>query len=100
MYLISSEAGSISLETYNNIKPVGSQPRRMYCLCKVHKEPKNSDLNHCPPFRPILSAINTASYNIAKFLIPIMEPHTKISYVERDSFYFVDDLMKQTLNYL
>ena len=47
----------VHLKTYNIIKHVGS-----------HKEPidSDSDLNHCPPFRLLLSGIITAAYNIAK----------------------------------
>ena len=29
-----------------------------------------------PEFRPFFSAINTPGYNLAKFLIPILEPLT------------------------
>ena len=83
--------GAISEKTYNNIKPVGSQPGKMYGLCKVHKGTDNG----IPPFRPILSAISTPTYNLAKFLISILEPLTKNEFVIKDSFSFSEDIRKQ-----
>ena len=80
--------------TYNRLLPKGSQPGKMYGLCKVHK----SSVDGCPPFRPILSAIGTPTYNIAKFLIPILEPITKNDFVIRDSFTFVEDVKKQNFD--
>ena len=44
----------------------------LYGLAKVHKP----CVNGCPPFRPILSAINTPAYKLAKFLVPILAPLT------------------------
>ena len=41
-----------------------------------------------PPFRPILSAINTPSYKIAKFLTPLLSNLTKNEFVSKDSFEF------------
>ena len=59
--------------TYKNIKPVGSRPGVLYGLRKVHKETNNG----LPPFRPILSAIVTPTYKLAKFLLPFLTPLTQ-----------------------
>ena len=64
---------TISEAIFNKITPTGSQPGKMYGLYKVHKRVSDG----CPPFRPILSAINTPTYQLAKFLIPLLEPITK-----------------------
>ena len=58
--------GTFSTEQYKNIKAVGSRPGILYGICKVHK----TITDICPPFRPILSAIGTPSYKLAKFLVP------------------------------
>ena len=47
----------INLKQYDILKPTGSTPGRLYGLPKVHKE--NT------PCRPVLSAINTATYSLA-----------------------------------
>ena len=63
------------------LTPHGSQPGVLYGLCKVHKK----TLGKSPPFRPILSAIRTPSYELAKFLVPILSDLTKNKYVSKDS---------------
>ena len=65
-------------------------------LCKVHKE----IINNCPPSGPIFSAINTPTYNLAKFLVPILKSLTsnfKIfnEYTVKDSFTFSEEIVEQ-----
>ena len=48
----------IGEELYNQLKPTGSQPARLYGLAKVHKQ----DM----PMRPVLSMPGSVYYNIAK----------------------------------
>ena len=44
----------------DNLTPTGSQPGKLYGLCKVHKE------GH--PMRPVVSMIGTPEYKLVKFL--------------------------------
>ena len=64
------------------LKPRGSSFGVLYGLCKTHKKV----LHKCPPFRPILSAIKTPSYNLAKILVPLFEPITKNNFAVKNSF--------------
>jgi len=48
---------SISEELYGKLKPLGSQPARLYGLAKVHK--------NATPVRPVLSMPGSSYYNIA-----------------------------------
>ena len=50
----------------------GTNPGTMYGLPKIHK----ADI----PLRPILSANNTSSYNLSKFLVP------KLNHLTTDEF--------------
>ena len=59
----------------------------MHELCKVHKGRGAS--NDVPPFRPILTAIGTCTYNIATFFVPKLKDSTLNEYTARDSFSFV-----------
>ena len=86
----------ISKEDYNFLKPCGSRPGIMYGLCKVHKGRGTSD--DLPPFRSILSAIGTCTYNIAKFFVPIFKDFTLNEYTVRDSFSFCDEIQEQDNN--
>ena len=54
-------------ETYNKIRPCGSNPSRIYGLPKIHK--------YGAPLRPIVSAIGSYSHNLAKYLTGIIKPY-------------------------
>ena len=62
----------IGKSTYKSIKPIGSRPGMLYGSGKIHKETRNG----LPPFRHILSAIDTPSYKLAKFLLKFLTPST------------------------
>ena len=51
------EEGKICGTLYERMKPVGSQPARLYGLAKVHKKDT--------PMRPVLSMPGSAYYNVA-----------------------------------
>ena len=76
----------ISQEIYENLRLSGSQPGVLYGLPKIHKENV--------PLRPILSAIGTSGYKIAKFLLPFLEPLTSNQFTVKDSFSFVEEIRK------
>ena len=90
-YLTMLKNKTIDEVTYNKICPVGSKPGVLYGLAKVHKPTKNN----LPPFRPILSAIGTPTYNVAKFLVPLLSELTINDYSVKDSFSFVDEILSQ-----
>ena len=52
---------------FDSIYPSGSQPGKLYGLCKSHKAGL--------PLRPVVSMINTAEYHLAKYLDSIIKPH-------------------------
>ena len=82
---------TISEKTYNKLRPVGSKPGTLYGSAKVHKPL----INGLPPFRPILSAIGTPTYKLAKFLVPVLSDITQNEFTVKDSFTFVDEILTQ-----
>ena len=60
-------------------------PGILYGLPKIHKNGS--------PLRPILSAIGTAGYKLAKFFVPLLAPFTTNQYSVRDSFSFVEEIL-------
>ena len=50
--------------------------------------------DNCPSFCPILSAIGTPTYDLAKFLVPILKPLTENEYTVHDSFSFPSEVSK------
>ena len=84
----------IGKKTYDKLCPVGSHFGILYGLAKDHKQL----INNCPPFRPKLLAIGTPTYNIAKFLIPILKPLTTNNYTLNHMFKISRDILNQNPN--
>ena len=82
----------ISEETFNKLRLVGSKAGTLYGSAKVHKH----FINVLPPLRPILSAIGTPTYKLAKFLVPVLSDITQNGITVKDSFTFVDEILTQS----
>ena len=52
-------------------------------------------VDNSPPFRPILSANNTPTYKLVKFLVPILKSLTSNEYTVKDSFAFAEEVVEQ-----
>ena len=64
---------------------------QIYGLSKVHKD----IIDNYPPFRHILSAINTPTYKLSKFLRPVLKSLTSNGYTVNDSFTFDEKIVEQ-----
>ena len=87
MLIFPKENGILNESSYKELFTSGSKPGVLYGLPKVHKE------GH--PLRPILSAIGTFNYKLAKFLVPILSPLTVNEYTVKDSFSFAKDICRE-----
>ena len=85
------DSNSISEETRRHVKPVGTRLGIMYGSSKVHKK----CVDGCLPFRSILSALQTPTYKLAKYLVPILEPLTNNKYAVKDLFNFATEIVEQ-----
>ena len=56
---------SMSGERWRHLEPVGTTLGTMVLVKKC--------VSGCPPFRPILSALQTPTYKLAKYLVSILE---------------------------
>jgi hypothetical protein len=70
----------ISEEVYRSLFASGTSPGILYGLAKVHKEGV--------PLRPILAAYSTPMYNIAKYIVNLIEPFTRNIYSVKNSYSF------------
>ena len=84
----------ISEKEFDNICPVGTTPGILYGNPKVHK----TVVNNTPKFRPILSAINTPTYLLAKYLNPILSPLTTNELTVKNSFDFAEEVVNYDHN--
>ena len=56
-----------------------SSPVKFYGTAKLHKVPSNSTVQQLP-FKPIISNIGTATYDLAKYLAELLKPWSKLQY--------------------
>ena len=70
----------ISIEQYKDLSPSGSRTGIMYGSPKAHKIATDS----LPSFRSFLCAIVTPTYELAKFLVPMLKPLTTNTYTIKD----------------
>ena len=70
------------------MKPRGSKFGIIYGLCKVHKQL----VDNCPPVRPNMSTIKTSTYNLAKFLVLLLDPITTSMYTVKNNFEFAKEI--------
>ena len=75
---------------------MGSRAGWLYSSAKVHKP----IIDNCPSFRPILSAIGTPTYNLAKFLVPILSPLTVNEFTVHDSLPFAEEVVNFDANFI
>ena len=81
---------------YKKISPVRHCRGILYGQAKVQKPV----ISNCPSVRPVLDAINTPSYKLAKFLVPILSPLTINEYTVKDSFASSKEITKPDGNYV
>ena len=74
----------------SNILPTGSQPGKLYGMCKVHKEGY--------PLRPVISMLNSPEYKLAKYLDNFIKPNIPISFSCDSTDLFLDNLKAFSIN--
>jgi len=72
----------MSDEVYRRVLPCGSRAGVLYGLAKIHKANV--------PLRPIISAVQTYNYKLAKYLDEILKPKVNQAYMLVDTFDFVN----------
>ena len=91
-----SKNGSLTEQQYKKVKAVGSNQGILYGLCKVH----NTVVDVCPPFRPILSAVEIPTYQLAKYLVPKLALITANNFSVKNSFCFAEEIVNQNSNFI
>ncbi|KAL9967396.1 hypothetical protein ACROYT_G025613 [Oculina patagonica] len=80
----------LSEAVYNKIRPRHKQPPRIYGLPKIHK----ADV----PLRPIVSCVNTFTYDLSAYLANILSPLTGNSdFAVTNSAHFVSTISSETI---
>ena len=80
----------MSENDFKSICPISTSPGILYDQPKVHK----TVIKNIPQFRPILLAINTPVYKLAKFLVAILSPLMVNDYTVINSSNFARNVIK------
>ena len=83
-YLRENVKAHVDKFVYDNLYQTGSQPGKLYGMCKVHKEGY--------PLRPVISMINTAEYKLAKWLDSYIKPNIPTQYSVASTSEFLNGL--------
>ena len=75
-------------QEYKKLYPTGSCPGKFYGTAKIHKIPVNGNIDDLP-IRPIVSIINTATYNLAKYLTKLLAPLRESEYIIKSTKDFI-----------
>ena len=84
----------VSEKEFDSICPVGTMPGILYSNPKVHKTVANS----APKFWPILSALTTPTYLLAKYLNPILSLLTTNEFTVKNTFDFAEEVVNYDHN--
>ena len=84
------DQNEISEKEKSGLYPSVSQPGVPYGLAKIHKA-----LEHgVPSFQPVLSAIVTPTYKLAKFCDQLLKPLKSNEYTIKDSLSFAKEVLE------
>ena len=86
----------VSEQEYKRLYPTGSRPRKFHGTAKMHKLSLNGKVDDLQ-LRPSVSNINTATYNLAKFLSKLLAPLRESEYTAKNTKNFVDNIKKENI---
>ena len=86
----------LSEQEYKKLYRTGSCPGKFYGTAKIHKLPVNRGINQLP-IRPIVSNLNTATYNLAKYFSKLLSPLRQSRNKVKNTKEFTEELKQQKL---
>ena len=85
-----------SEQEYKRLYPTGSAPARFYGTAKIHKLKNDRAVDELP-IRPIISHINTASYQLAKYLVKLFSPLSTSEFTVKSTSDFITHIKGQNI---
>ena len=76
-------------EVYQKLYPTGSSPGKFYGTAKIHKLQPNQGIDELP-LRPIISNINTATYELTRYLAKALSSLSQSDYTVSSSKVFTE----------
>ena len=85
-------------QVYKKLYPTGSCPAKLYGTAKIHKISVNGNIDNLP-VRPIVSNVNTSTYNLVMYLSKLLAPLRKSGYAIKSTKDFIEKVKaKEVLN--
>ena len=84
-----SMSSGMSEETQRHLKSVETRPGIICGSCKVDK----NCVDGFPPFKRILSGLETHTYKLEKYLVPILGQLTTNKYTNKELFNFATEIV-------
>ena len=85
-----------SEQEFKRLYPAGSALARFYGTAKIHKLKNDRAVDELP-IRPIISNINTASYQLAKYLAKLLSPLSTSKYTVKSTSDFITHIKGQNI---
>ena len=82
---------NISLQEYSRLYPIGSSPGKFYGTAKIHKLSPTDNIEKLP-IRPIVSNVNTPTYQLAKYLEKLLSPLSQSDYTINSTKHFIEQI--------
>ena len=79
----------LSEHEYKVLYPSGTSPGKFYGTAKIHKISRNGNMNQLL-IRPVVSNLNTATYQLAKHLSKILSPLRESEYTIKSTTHFME----------
>ena len=83
-------------DIYAKLYPTRSSPGTFYCTAKVHKLSINDTLKELP-LCPIISNLNTATYQLPRYLAKVLSPLSRSQYTVESSNKFANVIKQQVI---
>ena len=84
-------------QEYKKLYPTGSCPGKFYGIAKIHKLSVNGGINELT-IRPIVSNLNTSTYNLAKYLSKLLSSLRQSRNTVKNTEEFIKELKQQKLS--
>ena len=82
---------NISLHEYSRLYPTGSAPGKFYGTAKIHKLLPTDNIEKLP-IRPIVSNVNTPTYQLVKYFAKLLSPLSQSDYTVKSIKHFIEQI--------
>ena len=84
------------MEEYSCLYPTGSCPGKFYSMAKIHKILHTDNIDKMS-IRPIVSNINTSTYELAKYLAKLLSPFICSQYTVNSTKHFIKSIKHEKI---